>query len=119
MDNKRKEIHSSQDDALLEPETGQISSLRDEKHSVILDALVAHIIELMRHFGSPTYKACRQTLDSAIIKLDRIPSETRWGIPCESWRCTFCFALNDDEDDVCEVCKIYRADSDIDSSSVI
>mmetsp|Transcript_144141 Transcript_144141/g.401603 ORF Transcript_144141/g.401603 Transcript_144141/m.401603 type:complete len:362 (+) Transcript_144141:2-1087(+) len=73
-----------------------------------LEAVMLHLVDLSRHFCALTFKESMHVL---LVAMRRISEKEawyakRWGRPCLSWRCHLCLALNDEEDDVCEVCKL-------------
>lgn len=73
-----------------------------------MEAVMIHLIDLVRRFNLESFEACIQLLEIAVQRLQaqREESVRRFGEPCRGWRCQLCRALNDEEDEVCEVCKL-------------
>jgi len=92
--------------------------VRGNADDIKMDAVSIHLIDLSRHFSRDTYEESHQLLQAAMahIGAQKADSAMRWGGPCRHWRCALCNASNDEEDEVCEVCKLGEPEGDNESS---
>jgi len=89
------------EDSRLSPRAPPQAELR-------VDAVAIHLIDLSRRFNLTTFEESYCYLQTALqrITANRAQSARRWGGPCTSWRCQFCNGWNDEDEDICEVCKM-------------